>query len=511
MAALATKWSPQNPVDLRRPRPARFSTKTKSQRKSTRRRGGGSLRCRCALPGGAAAEADELGYDLYDLLGVESTAEQLQIRAAYRWLQKKCHPDVAGPDGHHMAILLNEAYAVLSDPAARRAYDGARAERVEAEGFTGRPLYSAWFGPADESRAVFVDEVKCIGCLKCALVAPKTFAIETVYGRARAVGQWADPEDTVRDAIRACPVDCISWVEKEKLPALEFLMSKQPRVAVRMNANNSVGARVGNVFVDAERFLEKLRKKQKRGSKFQESPAQREARMAAADQIRTSAGWWWHHFVGNQAKEYINYQRALKGAIVPLNWERRQQFSGATDSDKGSRSKTGPYEYQRINVTKELSEAAARRRMGRSPSTSKREQAVPEGDYWVPVNPGKSSGVTPPSNNVESDQILSEFPIYSVSSGNEEERVNLNPQESTMQIILSGIPLATSAAAGVRVGFGSGGGDAGGLETHLAGPLALHVINSFEMHVFLAASFWYVVGAVMASAVSAVLFTRKRP
>lgn len=77
-------------------------------------------------------------------------------------------------------------------------------------GYTGKPLYSSWFGSESEERAVFVDEVKCVGCLKCALLAEKTFAIESVHGRARVVGQWADPEDKIQEAIEACPVDCIS-------------------------------------------------------------------------------------------------------------------------------------------------------------------------------------------------------------------------------------------------------------------------------------------------------------
>lgn len=62
-------------------------------------------------------------FDLYDLLGVESSSNQAQIKLAYRKLQKRCHPDIAGPSGHDMAIILNEAYALLSDPIARMAYD----------------------------------------------------------------------------------------------------------------------------------------------------------------------------------------------------------------------------------------------------------------------------------------------------------------------------------------------------------------------------------------------------
>lgn len=85
-----------------------------------------------------------------------------------------------------------------------------QAKLSEFQGYTGKPVYSTWFGPEDEERAVFVDELKCVGCLKCALFASKTFAIESAYGRARVVGQWADPEEKILDAVKTCPVDCIS-------------------------------------------------------------------------------------------------------------------------------------------------------------------------------------------------------------------------------------------------------------------------------------------------------------
>lgn len=85
-----------------------------------------------------------------------------------------------------------------------------QAKVAELRGYTGKPLYSVWHGSESEQRAVFVDEVKCVGCLKCALFAEKTFAVESVYGRARVVAQWADPEHKIVEAIEACPVDCIS-------------------------------------------------------------------------------------------------------------------------------------------------------------------------------------------------------------------------------------------------------------------------------------------------------------
>lgn len=85
-----------------------------------------------------------------------------------------------------------------------------QAKSSEFKGFTGRPIYSVWCGSESEQRAIFVDEIKCVGCLKCALLAEKTFAVESVYGRARVVSQWADSPNKIDEAIESCPVNCIS-------------------------------------------------------------------------------------------------------------------------------------------------------------------------------------------------------------------------------------------------------------------------------------------------------------
>lgn len=62
-------------------------------------------------------------FNLYELLGVDASSDRTQIKEAYRALQKRCHPDIAGPAGHDMAIVLNDAYALLCDPNSRMAYD----------------------------------------------------------------------------------------------------------------------------------------------------------------------------------------------------------------------------------------------------------------------------------------------------------------------------------------------------------------------------------------------------
>lgn len=63
--------------------------------------------------------------NLYRILHVQPDAPEEIIQASYRTLMMKLrrHPDLGGD--HFTATLINEAYAVLSDPAKRAAYDEA--------------------------------------------------------------------------------------------------------------------------------------------------------------------------------------------------------------------------------------------------------------------------------------------------------------------------------------------------------------------------------------------------
>ena len=65
-----------------------------------------------------------MGSDTYyDILGVSSTAPQDEVRAKYRKLIQRIHPDLDGPAA--LFRQVQEAYEVLSDPARRAAYDRA--------------------------------------------------------------------------------------------------------------------------------------------------------------------------------------------------------------------------------------------------------------------------------------------------------------------------------------------------------------------------------------------------
>ncbi|MES2149290.1 MAG: DnaJ C-terminal domain-containing protein [Pseudomonadota bacterium] len=60
----------------------------------------------------------------YQTLGVEKVAPPEDIKKAYRKLARKFHPDVSKEsDATHRMKEINEAYAVLSDPEKRAAYD----------------------------------------------------------------------------------------------------------------------------------------------------------------------------------------------------------------------------------------------------------------------------------------------------------------------------------------------------------------------------------------------------
>lgn len=71
--------------------------------------------------------------DYYKLLQVVPTADPDVIRAAYRSLARKYHPDLPGGSLERMAAL-NDAWSTLRDPVARETYDRALAEAAASRG-----------------------------------------------------------------------------------------------------------------------------------------------------------------------------------------------------------------------------------------------------------------------------------------------------------------------------------------------------------------------------------------
>jgi molecular chaperone DnaJ len=62
--------------------------------------------------------------DFYEVLGVDRNAAEAEIKAAYRKLARRYHPDVNKEDGASERFKeISQAYAVLSDPEKRARYD----------------------------------------------------------------------------------------------------------------------------------------------------------------------------------------------------------------------------------------------------------------------------------------------------------------------------------------------------------------------------------------------------
>ena len=96
------------------------------------------------------------------------------------------------------------------------AFSAAPAPAAEAVSNGLEPL----LGGALREKAVWVDEVVCIGCRYCAHVACNTFVVEPNYGRSRVIRQDGDSTERIQEAIDTCPVDCIHWVGFEDLDDL---------------------------------------------------------------------------------------------------------------------------------------------------------------------------------------------------------------------------------------------------------------------------------------------------
>ena len=68
-----------------------------------------------------------MACDYYQLLQITSAATFDEVHKAYRSLALQYHPDRnPKPDAAATMVLLNEAYAVLSEPSRRREYDATR-------------------------------------------------------------------------------------------------------------------------------------------------------------------------------------------------------------------------------------------------------------------------------------------------------------------------------------------------------------------------------------------------
>ncbi|XP_066314079.1 chaperone protein dnaJ 20, chloroplastic-like [Miscanthus floridulus] len=102
--------------------------------RGVRREGGGGVR--------TEEQEQTASRTFYDLLGISADGSPDEVRAAYRRLALKYHPDVSPPgaaaENTRRFIEVQEAYETLSDPSRRDSYDRALARGVCRLAFSGR-------------------------------------------------------------------------------------------------------------------------------------------------------------------------------------------------------------------------------------------------------------------------------------------------------------------------------------------------------------------------------------
>lgn len=173
-----------------------------------------------------------MAQDCYEVLGVAPTATPDEIRAAYRRLARRYHPDLHAGDGHGAEAeaearmqAINAAYNTLSDPQLRHQHDlaiirerqnghGAQNWRRPGAGSsaTGNAAGGSAPGPARRRRTVFtpppatppepqrgadIETTLFVNHREAQRGTRKTFLVERLETCPRCRGSGREPEETV--------------------------------------------------------------------------------------------------------------------------------------------------------------------------------------------------------------------------------------------------------------------------------------------------------------------------
>jgi len=207
--------------------------------------------------------------DYYGLLGLSKfESDRNEIKAAHRRVVRLVHPDVLGGDSAELLRLVTEAYATLSDDAARAQYDATLGCGSGNHGF----FRSKWHPEAPETgKALFIDQSQCVSCLTCTDMAGDTFKMDyDGRGRAHVYQQYGDWEEDIQGAVDSCPTRCIHFVERDDLPFLEEAMENcellDVNVVARVRSGNMAGPPQQSPFNEYQRLKAKAQRTGSPGS-----------------------------------------------------------------------------------------------------------------------------------------------------------------------------------------------------------------------------------------------------
>ncbi len=127
----------------------------------------------------------------YQVLQLQPTATDQELRQAFRGLSKRYHPDTTAlPASEAEAAFqqLRQAYAVLSDPAARRLYDAALAQPAPPAPL--RPTPVSVVRPVPVRRALSGGEWFALLLLALALVLSLVLGLGVAWARGTALMAW---------------------------------------------------------------------------------------------------------------------------------------------------------------------------------------------------------------------------------------------------------------------------------------------------------------------------------